>query len=295
MGILRRQRIVLSVLREAGRSLPRTVLTKLAFLLRFETGVQHEHTFYDFVPYRFGPFSFGLYHELGLMEKHGYIVSGPEHISVSGGGEAHVWNSCPESRDPIAKGISYVVRRYGAQDLTALLKYIYGRYTWYALRSELTHLLPDALPPEHYAPISVYTLGYEGKSVDEFFRVLLQVGINSIVDVRANAISRKYGFAGTTLSRIAQHMGMQYRHMPALGIPSESRRQRTREGTQASLFREYERELLPLRTGEIGELTVWFKERPSVLVCMEGDAQRCHRARLARALAQQAELPIVHL
>ena len=40
-----------------------------------------------------------------------------------------------------------------------------------------------------------------------------------IVDVRYNPVSRNYGFAGRTLSELAEEVGI---HFPQLGIPEMS-------------------------------------------------------------------------
>ena len=46
---------------------------KCAFLLRHETEYDADPAFYDFVPYKFGPFSFALYRELESLQRDGYV------------------------------------------------------------------------------------------------------------------------------------------------------------------------------------------------------------------------------
>lgn len=57
------------------------------------------------------------------------------------------------------------------------------------------------------APIAVDTAGYEGKSIDMFFDYLLRQGIKTIVDVRFNPGSRKYGFSKKHFREIAKKSG----------------------------------------------------------------------------------------
>ena len=45
-----------------------------------------------------------------------------------------------------------------------------------------------------------------------------------IIDVRANPVSRKYGFARRSLSETAAKLGLTYSHHPELGISSERRK-----------------------------------------------------------------------
>ena len=48
---------------------------KLVFLLRHETCLKDVPSFYDFVPYKFGPFSFTLYRELERLQQNGYVTT----------------------------------------------------------------------------------------------------------------------------------------------------------------------------------------------------------------------------
>ena len=48
-------------------------LFKICFLLRNLTDSGGGSAFFDFVPYKFGPFSFSLYFELRKLEARGYI------------------------------------------------------------------------------------------------------------------------------------------------------------------------------------------------------------------------------
>ncbi|MEN6328638.1 MAG: DUF488 domain-containing protein, partial [Syntrophomonas sp.] len=58
----------------------------------------------------------------------------------------------------------------------------------------------------------IYTIGYEGKTVDEFLRVLEKAKISIVIDVRENPNSRKKGFSKKILSETLNNNGIQYRH-----------------------------------------------------------------------------------
>ncbi len=66
---------------------------------------------------------------------------------------------------------------------------------------------------------TVYTAGYEGESIDRFLQKLLKAGIEQILDVRSNPMSRKYGFSRKTLSGLSEKLDMEYVHLPELGVP----------------------------------------------------------------------------
>lgn len=80
--MLIRQKAILALLSRANRPLSPTVFVKLVFLLRQETVLKDESTFYDFIPYKYGPFSFALYRELANLRQDGYVIPDVEHIAL---------------------------------------------------------------------------------------------------------------------------------------------------------------------------------------------------------------------
>ncbi len=73
--MLNRQRALLAILGEFKESIAPITLVKLAFLASVESDLQADHTFYDFVPYHYGPFSFALYRELSTLRDYGYVTA----------------------------------------------------------------------------------------------------------------------------------------------------------------------------------------------------------------------------
>ena len=73
--MLLRQKILLLMLKFAGRPVQRVELMKWCFVLRHESESKGGNSFYDFVPYKYGPFSFALYQEIEKLESTSYILS----------------------------------------------------------------------------------------------------------------------------------------------------------------------------------------------------------------------------
>jgi len=67
------------------------------------------------------------------------------------------------------------------------------------------------------------TIGYEGKTLDEFLDELSSAGVELLVDVRAVAASRRPGFSKTALAGAAKERGIEYLHLRALGTPKAGR------------------------------------------------------------------------
>ena len=81
--MLKRQKIILALLESAAKPLSRTMFVKLSFLLRAETDIGTDATFYDFVPYQFGPFSFALYREIEALKHQSYLVQDDDRLSLA--------------------------------------------------------------------------------------------------------------------------------------------------------------------------------------------------------------------
>lgn len=293
--MLRRQRTILKLLVTANGSISVTQLQKYLFLLREETFLRDDSAFYEFLPYKFGPYSFAANRELDALTAYGYIEATTAmhttslHISTLG------INTAKQVDSDTSRAVLAIISKYGKNPVRVLMKDVYARYSWYASRSELKELVPADCPTVKNAPLAIYTVGYENRSVDGFLNVLLKAGIKHIVDVRANPISRKYGFARSSLSGIAAKVGIGYTHCPELGIPSEMRRDVQSSLEFRQLFSYYERQILPKTTGKIASVAERMKASPSVLVCMEKQPQDCHRGRLASHLAASTGMDVVHL
>lgn len=286
--MLNRQKTLLYLIQVANRPVLKTELTKWSFLLRNESESGGGSAFYDFVPYRFGPFSFCLYQEAAKLEAQGFIAT-------VGSGKSQKWqltsNADFESPDNrTTRDARAIVRRFGDRKLGSLIDYVYDGYPKYTYNSEIKQLAekPKASP-------AVYTAGYEGISADAFLDMLVQNGIQRLIDVRNNPIARRYGFHKSTLDRLTRNLGIEYKHFPELGIVSEKRQNLDREVSRKELFQEYERQTLVNQKDAVAGVGDLVLEKPSVLVCMEAEPCCCHRSHLAEKVAALIDLPVVHL
>ncbi len=133
----------------------------------------------------------------------------------------------------------------------------------------------------------IYMIGYEGLALETFVRKLCQSGIEQILDVRRNPISRKPGFSKKKLVERLAAAGIQYFHFPELGIPTSMRRELHSKADYQRLFDEYESEILPRAKEQIALVVEHLEEKPSALLCFEKDVECCHRTRLATVIARE--------
>lgn len=293
--MLRRQKIILAMLDNAGNPLHQTKFVKLAFLLSQETEVRNDATFYRFVPYHYGPFSFALYRELEALVRQSYVVKDEDGLRLDPSMATETRRLVRALPGPARAAVDHVTSRYGAKAQNSLLRDVYARYPWFATKTERKDLLPATLPPSPSAPPAIYTIGYEGDSIDGFFDRILRAGIRGIADVRANPVSRKYGFALSSLSGIAEKLGINYRHYPELGIPSGHRADLNSFASYQRLLDRYERSMLPKQADAVASLAGVAASEATALLCVETDVRCCHRSRLADAVSSVSGLPVKHL
>ena len=138
--------------------------------------------------------------------------------------------------------------------------------------------------------LRLFTIGYEGATMDEFLSALQGAGVSQVIDVRALPLSRRPGFSKTPLQNALAEVGIDYMHLRALGTPVEGRTA-ARAGRKADLERIYAGQLeLPEAMVAAEEMKQLAGDKPSALLCFERDPACCHRTLLWQKVAADAEI-----
>lgn len=74
----------------------------------------------------------------------------------------------------------------------------------------------------------LFTIGYEGSSLDGYLNRLIKNNVRTLIDLRRNPLSRKYGFSKKTLAETVKKLGIDYVHIPELASPPSGARNSTR-------------------------------------------------------------------
>jgi uncharacterized protein (DUF488 family) len=139
------------------------------------------------------------------------------------------------------------------------------------------------------------TIGYEGKTQEEFLGELDAAGIERVLDVRAVAASRRPGFSKTALRNALAERGIDYLHLRPLGTPAAGR-EAARKGRTAEMRRIYAGQL---ETDEaalaLEQALAAAAEKKSALLCYEKDAPGCHRSMLAERMIARVPFDVVDL
>lgn len=242
-------------------------LVKLMFL------ISKRIPLYYFIPYKYGPFSFQLYHDLSKLEKEGFVSIDDDTVHL-------LRQDFPAMNLKIKNIIRMNCEKFSALNDMMLLDYIYKEYPEYTIFSLYRKNMD-------YSKTStgIVTIGYEGKTIDKFLNELISNKINVVVDVRKNAYSMKFGFQLNKLRSYLAKIDIDYIHMPELGIPSESRKNlKTYEDYQA-LFANYKREL-ETKTDYLEKIKSLSQNKKVSLMCFEKDIKYCHRGIIAERLRE---------
>lgn len=286
--MLHRQKALLMMLQTVGGTASRLQIMKWAFLLSWETPSQGGKTFYQFIPYRYGPYSFTLKQEAGSLIRNGFLDQGLDdrwHLTSLG---KRLEIALPKD---VTQDICHICELYGKLSGQELINLIYDKYDWFTVNSDIPGKRKRKRP---VAEKFIYTAGYEGRTVDEFLNLLIQSGILRLIDVRYNPISRRYGFHKSTLLRLCSLLKIDYQHLPGLGIPGSQREYLDSTDKYISLFENY-RCSLPSRTSDLNQVMSLLQAEPSALMCMEANPEFCHRNVLAQYLTTLIDMPIKHL
>ena len=136
--------------------------------------------------------------------------------------------------------------------------------------------------------MTIWTIGYEGLSLEQFLKLLRANNIEHLVDIREAPISRKAGFAKGALSEAVGRAGIHYSHVRALGCPKPIRDRHKETGDWGRYTRDF-KIYLAGQNEALAELRATVAAARTCLLCYEADYSRCHRTYVAEAISSTAD------
>lgn len=278
-----RQQILMAMIQELGGHIPAERLHPLLFLYCHEF-MEHNH-YYDFIPSPEGPVSLQAQEDKKTLIKKKLLQNSEDWVAEEGKKRFAV------DIDFFEKTAFQKMKNAGLAEasLAILLAHIAEKF------SHFKTLSPAADAAQ--APV-FFTIGYEGRSPESYLNTLAENGVRLLCDVRKNAYSQKYGFTKGELEAGLKRVGIDYLHIPELGIESEKRQQLNSPADYKALFEEYDAITLAKRQDKLTELIQLLRQHGRIAItCFEKDVTCCHRSRVAAALKQRDdfEIPIKHL
>ncbi|MEQ9097927.1 MAG: DUF488 family protein [Imperialibacter sp.] len=173
-----------------------------------------------------------------------------------------------------------------------LVRYTYLKYPYFATKSQIAGELLNAQELEKvisqrrsFAEQAFFTIGYEGISLETYLNKLIINDVKLLCDVRKNPLSMKYGFSKGQLKRACESVGIEYVHVPQLGIDSDKRTDLRTMSDYNKLFDEYEKTTLVDNKTQLEEIYLLAKKyRRIAITCFEKEPCMCHRSRVANSL-----------
>ena len=295
--LIHRQKILLALLDAFGGKQTATDFQKYLFL--YTTNFENEKS-YSFVPYKFGCFSFqAAVDKRKLMEK-GFLVDS-DNWELSK--EDNSFSNSLKNDEP--KKIAQFVANFEGLKGKKLIRYVYTEYPYFAINSQIAeftlsadelNLVKKAKPKKRRTRL-LATIGYEGGSIEQYLNRLILNDIRLLVDVRKNPISRKYGFSKNTLAKLAASVGVDYTHIPELGIQSADRKNLVTQSDRDRIFDTYELTVLKEQDVALRDLQSLQKSSKRIaLTCFEKEYAQCHRSRVVNKLLElDNTLEVAHL
>jgi len=263
-----RKKILLALTELFGGELTATDFQKLLFIFSIE---QTESKF-DFVPYKYGCFSFQSMADKNKLIKEGYLHN-IKNWKLRSNNENFLLTLNSSDR----KQLKLLKQKFGKLSTNDLIRHVYLNYPYFAVNSEIAskHLskkefnVINKVKPRN-DEVNLFTIGYEGRSLERYLNLLIQNNISVLCDVRKNPLSRKYGFSKKTLQNACEAVNIKYIHLPELGIISEKRKSLHSQKDYDDLFLEYERKIIPNQKKEVNFIFSLIKNYGRVAItCYE--------------------------
>ena len=190
------------------------------------------------------------------------------------------------------KQLQEIKTLYGKMNAGSLMKHTYINFPYWATNSIKVEsiLTVDELKkvnkskPQSNKTI-LFTIGYEGISLEEYLNRLLKNDVKVLVDVRNNPLSMKYGFSKSLLKRYCESLGIQYLHFPEVGIQSELRQELNTQSDYDKLFDAYRKITLNKTQSTQNIILNLLKQHKRIaLTCFEANICQCHRKHLAEII-----------
>lgn len=267
---------------KSGGRVEKLRLQKLLFLF----SQQKEKPEYEFIPYKFGCFSYSLQADMNSLVNKDLVNESEHHYSKKT--DSNYFNQLKLYDQ---KMLNAILSQYEKVHTSALIKKTYLEYPYYAIHSEISNqFLTEKQLSQEFKSIQknetvLFTIGYEGRSIEAYLNLLIKNDVKVLVDVRKNPLSMKFGFSKSRLSNYCYAMNIDYVHLPDLGIQSNKRKQLNTQADYDNLFKNYKDTTLEnTDDAQASILSLLKQKRRIALTCFEKNIHQCHRKHLGEKL-----------
>lgn len=278
-----RRKLILAVLQVFGGKLEKINLQKLLFLV---CNRQKEPD-YEFVPYLYGCYSHSAKADLNTMVQKELLTEDEASYSKK---DKKNYLALLDEEDK--KLVNQAYQLYNRMDATGLMKHTYVNFPYYAINSTMAAKIlsqEQIKKIENSRPsisdIVLYTIGYEGITLEAYLNKLIKHDVKVLVDVRNNPMSQKFGFSKSQLIKYCEGLNIKYIHFPEVGVQSEYRQELKTQADYDNLFNSYKKKTLKTTSSTQEEiLKLLIENKRIALTCFEANICQCHRKHLSEAI-----------
>ena len=292
-----RRKIILALLQTFEGKLKKIDFQKLLFLL----STKQKKPSFNFVPYKYGCFSFQSYADIRTMIKYHQIEEkGDENDFRNYWIKLDKDDYIHQLRNEDLINLKLIKQKFGNYSSNELIKYTYLNYPFYTINSTIASKIltnKELMDVNQVSPAliknTLFTIGYEGISLEEYLNKLLTNNVKVLCDVRKNPVSMKYGFSKKQLKNACEGIGIEYVHLPDLGIVSKHRQNLVSQKDYDNLFKEYHNTVLKNNDESLNKILKLLKINHGVaLTCFENNINQCHRKQISDKLFSFSELEL---
>jgi uncharacterized protein (DUF488 family) len=283
-----RRKILLALLQVFGNELDKMHLLKLLFVFTQKQTTKA----YDFIPYQYGCFSYSVYADMNALIQKNILNGNNNFIALD---EATDYFCQLKQEDKYH--LRQIKLQLGTMSNDDLIYYTYINYPYWAIKSTIASKVLSKTEYEKVLQITpksdktiLFTIGYEGISLEEYLNRLIKNDVKVLVDVRRNPLSMKYGFSKSQLQRYCENLHIEYVHFSEVGIESEQRQALNSQSDYDKLFDFYRENNLSKTIATQEQIFDLLKQKERIaLTCFEADINQCHRKHLAEAITRLPE------
>lgn len=275
----------MALLDQFGGKLDKISLQKLLFLF----ARQQDKKSFHFVPYKFGCYSFQANADLKTLTKYNQVIESEKDWVLNDDNDYY-----QELNTKDKAALRSIKSNYGNSNCNELTELTYKNYPFFAINSIiadsfLTKAELKKIDSQRVRKTEtiLYSIGYEGISLEQYINKLIVNDIKVLCDVRKNPMSMKFGFSKSQLIKACNGVGIEYVHIPEVGIENDKRQTLNTQADYDKLFVYYKNYILSTESGKLSEIFELLKSKKRIaLTCFEANICQCHRKHLAESISK---------
>ncbi|MCX6815869.1 MAG: DUF488 domain-containing protein [Candidatus Aenigmarchaeota archaeon] len=144
-----------------------------------------------------------------------------------------------------------------------------------------------------YRKHKVYSIGYQGRNIEEFLNMLKKNEIKVLIDTRKSGLSRKPYFSRNALKQKVEKRGIKFIGLSEVGAPKEFREYLKETGNLNNFFKMYRKHIV--KNNLFDNLGSHINGERTCIMCFERNPYECHRLVLSDMINENMDTEVIHI